>query len=160
MILVRLSFVLLRGLSGISLNRIGVLDTILLILHITGMILLPAEYILRHRPASMDYYLPDYVQWVGVGIFIIAIAVFCLSQNSVGPEFFCDHRDPQRANACNQGFIPLYQAPNVCVLLAMGNRPGAYLTELGGGPGNARNVHSVLPGTSTPGRIDDDRSFW
>lgn len=87
MILVRLIFVLLRGLSGITLNRIGVLDTILLVLHITGMILIPAEYILRHRPASLDYYLPAYVQWVGVGIFIIAIVIFCLSQIGLGRNF-------------------------------------------------------------------------
>lgn len=87
MIVTRFIFVISRGLTGISLNRISILDTVLLLVHITGMILIPAEYVMRHRPASMDYYLPESIQWAGAGIFIAAIALFCISQAGLGRNF-------------------------------------------------------------------------
>lgn len=111
MILVRLIFVLLRGLKGISLSRVSILDTFLLILHITGMILLPAEYILRHRPASMDHYLPISVQWLGVSIFIIAIIVFCLSQVRLGSNFSATTEIRKGQNLVTRGIYRYIRHP-------------------------------------------------
>ncbi len=111
MIIVRLIFVLLRGLKGISLIRIGILDTVLLILHITGTILLPAEYVLRHRPASLDHYLPDSVQWLGVGIFIIAIVLFCLSQVWLGRNFSATTEIRKGQNLVTRGIYRYIRHP-------------------------------------------------
>jgi len=86
-ILVRFLFVLSRVFTGISLNRISILDTALLLVHITGMILIPAEYVMRHRPASLDYYLPGSIQWLGAGIFVAAVVLFCISQAGLGRNF-------------------------------------------------------------------------